>query len=113
MRANGIPDSGDVIWISLGPVRGNEQDGYRPVVVLTDADLNELIGRVSIVPITSTIRGWETEVMIGSLPRPGVALIDQIRSVSFTARPFKFRDERATDEEMEAIRYGLKMYLNL
>ncbi|MGA7815860.1 MAG: toxin A, partial [Caballeronia sp.] len=64
-------------------------------------------------PITSSVRGWETEIPISSLARPGVALVDQLKSLSFRAREFKFEGERATDEEMEAARYAVKMFLDL
>jgi mRNA interferase MazF len=110
---NGIPDVGDIIRLYIGPGKGNEQDGYRAVLVLTDAETNELTGRIVALPITSTVRGWETEIPISSLARPGVALVDQIKTLSFKAREFKFADERATQEEMEAAKYAVKMFLNL
>ncbi|WP_175735500.1 type II toxin-antitoxin system PemK/MazF family toxin [Burkholderia ambifaria] len=110
---NGIPEAGDVIRLYIGPSKGNEQDGYRAVVVITPADINELTGRVVGLPITSTVRGWESEIPISSLARPGVALVDQIVNLSFKAREFQFKGERATDEEMEAIRYAVRMFLDL
>lgn len=110
---NGIPEAGDIIRLYIGPAKGNEQDGYRAVLVLTAADINELTDRVTCLPITSSVRGWETEIPISSLARPGVALVDQIKSLSFKAREFKFEDEQATDEEMEAAKYAVKMFLDL
>ncbi|WP_329956914.1 type II toxin-antitoxin system PemK/MazF family toxin [Burkholderia vietnamiensis] len=110
---NGVPEAGDVIRLYIGPSKGNEQDGYRAVVVITPADINELTGRVVGLPITSSVRGWESEIPISSLARPGVALVDQIVNLSFKAREFQFRGERASDEEMEAIRYAVRMFLDL
>ncbi|MFP3568146.1 type II toxin-antitoxin system PemK/MazF family toxin [Paraburkholderia sp. SIMBA_030] len=110
---NGIPEAGDIIRLYIGPSKGNEQDGYRAVLVLTPVDINELTGRFTGLPITSTVRGWETEIPLSSLARPGVALVDQITTLSFKAREFQSRDERATDEEMEAARYAVKMFLDL
>ncbi|WP_257139945.1 type II toxin-antitoxin system PemK/MazF family toxin [Burkholderia sp. MSMB1826] len=110
---NGVPEAGDVIRLYVGPSKGNEQDGYRAVVVIAPGDINELTGRVVGLPITSTVRGWESEIPISSLARPGVALVDQIVNLSFKARGFQFKDERATDEEMEAIRYAVRMFLDL
>lgn len=113
MLTNGTPEAGDIIRMYIGPSKGNEQDGYRAVVVLTHADINELTGRITALPITSTVRGWETEIPISSLARPGVALVDQITTLSFTARQTSFKGERTSDEEMEAIRYAVKMFLDL
>src|SRR5258707_425136 len=110
---NGVPDACDIIRLYIGPGKGNEQDGYRAVLVLTDAETNELTGRVVALPVTSTVRGWESEIPITSLSRPGVALADQIKTLSFTAREFKFADEQATEEELEAARYAVRMFLNL
>jgi mRNA interferase MazF len=110
---NEVPEAGDIIRLHTGPAKGTEQDGYRAFLVLTDNELNELTGRVSGLPITSTIRGWETEVSIASLERPGVALSDQITTLDFRARGYKFRGERATEEELEAARFAVRSYLGL
>ncbi|PMS16384.1 toxin A [Trinickia dabaoshanensis] len=110
---NDVPEAGDIIRLYVGPSKGNEQDGYRAVVVLTDSEINALTGRVVGLPITSTIRGWETEIAIASLERPGVALVDQIVNLSFKARDVRHNGERASEEEMEAIRYAVRAFLDL
>lgn len=110
---NGVPEAGDIIRLYVGPSKGNEQDGYRAVVVLTPADINELTGRVVGLPITSTVRGWETEIPIASLVRPGVALVDQIVNFSYKAREIRYDGEQASEEEMDAIRYAVREYLNV
>lgn len=110
---NQIPDAGDIIRLYAGPGKGNEPDGYRAVLVITDAEVNELTGRVVGLPITSTVRGWETEIPLSSLARPGVARVDQIKSLSLKAREFKFDDEVASEEEFDAAKYAIKAFLNL
>jgi mRNA interferase MazF len=108
-----IPEAGDIIRLYIGPSKGNEQDGYRAVLVISPLEVNELTGRVFIAPITSTVRGWETEIPIASLKRSGVALIDQTRWLSYTARQFKFDGEQASDEELAAAKYAHRMLLDL
>jgi mRNA interferase MazF len=110
---NVTPQAGDIIRLHVGPGKGNEQDGYRAVLVLSGSDINQLTGRVVALPVTSTVRGWETEIPLSSLARPGVALVDQIKTLSFTARAFKFDGERATAEEMTAAKYAVKTFLDL
>ncbi|WP_244124821.1 type II toxin-antitoxin system PemK/MazF family toxin [Burkholderia gladioli] len=110
---DGIPEAGDVIRLYIGPSKGNEQDGYRAVVVLTALDINELTGRIVGLPITSTIRGWDSEIPLSSLARPGVALVDQIVNLSFRTRGFTCDGERATDKEMQAIRFAVRSFLDL
>jgi len=110
---NGIPDTGDIIRLYMGSTKGNEQAGYRAVIVISDSVLNEITGRVTGLPITSTIHGWATEIPINSLVRPGVALVDQIGSWSYTARKVDFDGERATDEEIAAAKYAIREFLQL
>jgi mRNA interferase MazF len=110
---NGIPDAGDVVRLYVGPSKGNEQDGHRAVLVISDAVVNEITGRFVGLPITSTVRGWATEIPLRSLPRPGVSLVDQIRSWSFTAREVNFKGESITAEELDAAKYAIKSFLQL
>ncbi len=49
------PDAGDIAWIDLDPVRGTEQSGRRPAIVLTDAGFNARYARSIVCPITSNI----------------------------------------------------------
>ena len=64
---NGIPDAGDVVRLHVGPSKGNEQDGYRAVLIISDSVVNEITGRFTGLPITSTVREWATEIPLKSL----------------------------------------------
>lgn len=44
---------GDVLWADLNPVRGHEQAGHRPVVVISHDVFNERSGTVIAMAITS------------------------------------------------------------
>jgi mRNA interferase MazF len=110
---NGIPDAGDVVRLHVGPSKGNEQDGYRAVLVISDSVVNEITGRFTGLPITSTVREWATEIPLKSLKRPSVALVDQIRSWSFVAREVNFRGETVTAEELNAAKYAIRSFLQL
>jgi len=110
---NGIPDAGDVVRLHTGPSKGNEQDGYRAVLVISDAVMNEVTLRFTGLPITSRVRKWGTEIPLNSLARPGVALVDQIRSWSYVAREVNFKGETVTEEELDAAKYAIKAFLQL
>jgi mRNA interferase MazF len=110
---NGIPEAGDIVWLHIGPSKGSEQDGYRPVVVISDDVVNEITGKFTGLPITSTIRGWATEIPVMSLRRPGVALVDHIRSWSHVARELNFKGETVTAEELDAAKYAIRSFLQL
>jgi mRNA interferase MazF len=110
---DGIPDAGDVVRLHVGPSKGNEQDGYRPVLVISDIVMNEITGRFTGLPITSSVHGWETEVRLDSLKRPGVALVDQIRSFSYLARDVSFKGETVIEDELDAAKYAIRAFLQL
>ena len=83
----GPPCRGDIWLADLNPVRGHEQAGKRPVLVISVNPFNQ--GRadlVVIVPITSTIRLIPFHVVIqppeGGLTHPSAALCEALRSIS-------------------------------
>ena len=110
---NGIPDTGDIVWLNVGPGAGNEQDGYRPALVLTDAEFNGLTCRFIGLPITSTIHGWESEIPISGLSKPCVAMADQIITLSLTGKIWRHNGEAATEEELSAAKFAVAGILNL
>jgi mRNA interferase MazF len=110
---NGIPDAGDIIWLDVGPGAGNEQHGYRPTLVLTDAEFNGLTSRFVGLPITSSIHGWESEIPISGLSKPCVAMADQITTLSLEARIWRYRGEAASADEFSAAQFAVAGILNL
>jgi mRNA interferase MazF len=76
------------IWIGdLDPVRGHEQGGRRPVLVVSQNTYN--LGPAELVialPLTSTYRGVPYHILItppeGGVRIPSVILCDAVRSVS-------------------------------
>lgn len=86
-----MPQQGDLIWLSLDPRVGHETSGDRPALVLSQRDFSAVTGFAIVAPITSRVRGWPFEVR---LPEgtgiAGAALVDQTRSVDFTARHARY-----------------------
>lgn len=76
------------IWnADLNPVKGSEQSGFRPVVMLSGNLLNEHLSVVIIVPLTSQINKYKgNPILIPSklngLKKESEMLIFHIRSVS-------------------------------
>ena len=44
---------GDILWADLNPTRGNEQQGQRPVLILSHEVFNERSGTVIATALTS------------------------------------------------------------
>jgi mRNA interferase MazF len=54
-----------VVWAELDPVRGREQSGRRPVLVIaSDLYLEQADTLAIIVPVTTTDRGWPNHVSL-------------------------------------------------
>jgi mRNA interferase MazF len=55
--------SGDVYEVDFGSPLGSESGFVRPAVVVTDDDILESISATfQVVPFTSTVRNWPTDV---------------------------------------------------
>jgi mRNA interferase MazF len=76
------------IWLAdLNPTRGHEQAGTRPVAVVSEDRLNDgPAGLVIVLPITSTIRGVPSHIVVeppeGGLEVRSAVICEAIRSVS-------------------------------
>ena len=100
---------GDVRWADLNPVRGREQAGQRPVLVLSHDVFNERSGTVIAVAVTSRepTAGFPLSLRLSSvkLPKRSWVKISQIRTLS--VERIGRRLARASDEEIAAVVDGL------
>jgi mRNA interferase MazF len=78
---------GDIWLADLNPVRGHEQAGRRPVLVVSvDAFNQSRAALVVVIPITSTLRPIPFHVVVqppeGGLTNPSALLCEAVRSIS-------------------------------
>jgi mRNA interferase MazF len=77
---------GEIRWADLNPVRGHEQAGLRPVLILSHEIFNEKSGTVIAVAITSQPQkaGFPLTLELKSptLPKKSWLKISQIRTLS-------------------------------
>ena len=77
---------GVVAWASLDPVRGREQGGHRPVLVVASAGyLDAVTTLVIVLPITTVDRGWPNHVRIdgsSGLDRSSWVMTEQPRTLA-------------------------------
>jgi mRNA interferase MazF len=81
------PSRGEIWTVDLDPVRGHEQAGKRPALVLSTNTFNHgPSGLVYIVPITKTDRGIPFHILVeppeGGVKTRSFILCDRVRSVS-------------------------------
>jgi mRNA interferase MazF len=100
---------GEIYWADLAPIRGHEQAGQRPVLVISHDVFNERSGTVIALAITSRPQrvGLPLALRIESakLLKPSWVKISQIRTLS-TERIRK-RLGRVSPEELEQVIEGL------
>lgn len=98
-----------MLWAELDPVRGREQAGRRPVLVLSHEVFNERSGTVIAVAISSESprAGFPLTVALGSeeLPKKSWVKVSQIRTLSTTR--LGRRIGRISIEEIELVIQGL------
>lgn len=72
---------GEVYWVNLDPTFGTEIKKTRPALIVSPDDLNGVLPRVIIAPLTSKGQplGCRPEIVFNN--RPARLLLDQIRSV--------------------------------
>ncbi len=77
---------GQVIWIDLAQIKGREQGGHRPAVVISSADhLATVAGLVIVLPATTVDRHWPNHVALTGptqLSEPTFAMTEQPRTIS-------------------------------
>lgn len=77
---------GEIRWADLNPVRGHEQGGIRPVVIISQDVFNERSGTVIAVAVTSQPQraGFPLTLDLESskLPKRSWIKISQIRTLS-------------------------------
>jgi mRNA interferase MazF len=101
---------GEIRWADLNPVKGREQAGLRPVLILSHDVFNDRSGTVIAVAITSQLQqaGFPLALELQStgLPKRSWVKISQIRTLSVERIGKKIGD--ATAEELVRIIEGLK-----
>lgn len=89
-----IPARGDIWFVSLNPTLGREQQGLRPVLVVSDAAFNRL-GLTVVCPVTrggqqSRFAGFAVTLMGSGTQTQGVVMCNQPRTIDVAAREGRY-----------------------
>jgi mRNA interferase MazF len=100
---------GEIRWADLNPVRGHEQGGKRPVVIISQDVFNQRSGTVIVMAVTSQHQrsGFPLTLKLDSskLPKRSWVKISQIRTLS-VERIGETMDS-VSPEQMEQLIEGL------
>ena len=100
---------GDIRWADLNPVRGSEQAGHRPVLIISHDVFNDRSGTVIAMALTSPPQpaGFPLtlELQSAELPKRSVVKISQVRTLGVERVGKKLG--RASSEELALVIEGL------
>ena len=104
---------GDIFWANLNPTIGNEQQGLRPVIIMSEKVFNTNSGTVIAIAITSkepkAAFPLTLELSSKKMPKRSWAKIGQIRTLSTQRLNGKLGE--VTNEELEQLLEGLNEIL--
>ncbi len=84
-------ERGDIYFVSLDPTSGHEQQGTRPVLIVSPGAFNRLTKTPIVLPITTggnfaRTAGFTVSLMEAGTKTTGVVRCDQPRAVDIDAR---------------------------
>lgn len=85
-----IPDRNDLIWLDYEPKKGKEIGKYRPALVLSSKAYAKKTGLLICCPISTSMRGHPTEVLVENLEKPSAVAASIIQTLDWKQRKAKF-----------------------
>lgn len=89
---------GDIIYVSRDPVRGHEQSGKRPALVISNHSFNRLSNLAIVCPITNTNKQFPLHIPLDNrLRTTGVILCEHVRTLDINSRGYEVKEELPQD----------------
>jgi len=82
------PKQGEIILTNFDPVKGHEQSGYRPALVVSNADFGKASNLIWICPITNTSRKKPMDIPLKGTKTTGYILCEHLRAVDLQNRGY-------------------------
>ena len=106
---------GEIWYADLEPVKGSEQAGRRPVVIISGPSMNTALQIIIVCPLTTVIKNIKGCVIIekntiNNLKKDSEVLVLQIRTISKQRLTKKLGN--ITNSQLELIKEGVNLYLN-
>ncbi len=98
-----IPKQGDVVFLDFNPIKGHEQAGIRPAVVISTNTFNQNTKMVILCPITSNNKEFPTHYPLeDTMYVHGSVLCEHIISIDYEIKKLKFV-EKLSDNDLLSI----------
>lgn len=97
---------GAIIKVNLDPKLGHEQNGYRPVLVISNEMYNSKTNLLIVLPITNTYRKFPLHISLDHRTQTtGEILCEQVVTIDHRARGYQFVEIIPDDLLEKAISY--------
>ena len=98
-----IPKQGDIVFLDFNPIKGHEQKGKRPAIVVSNTTFNKYTNMIMICPISTNTKKFPTHYILEDTKKiNGSVLCEHIRSVDYMSRKAKFI-EKASDNDLISV----------
>ena len=98
-----IPKQGDIVYLDFNPIKGHEQKGRRPAIVISNDAFNEYTKMAILCPITSNTKEFPTHYLLEDSKKiKGSVLCEHMRSIDYEVRKLKFV-ERVSDNDLLSV----------
>ena len=98
-----IPKQGDIVYLDFNPIKGHEQKGRRPAIVISNDAFNEYTKMAILCPITSNKKEFPTHYLLEDSKKiKGSVLCEHMRSIDYEVRKLKFV-ERVSDNDLLSV----------
>jgi len=105
-----IPKRYEVYLADLNPTVGSELQKIRPVVVVSQNEMNRYLETVVVCPLTSKLHPlWRSRLQTTCAGKPAEIAVDQIRTIS-KARLRRRIDQITSEEASQLRRVITEMY---
>ena len=71
----------EIYWVNLDPTIGREMQKTRPALIISPNEVNNALGTILVVPITSSKRGFPTRIAFELNKKENYLALDQLRAV--------------------------------
>ena len=111
VRRHRAPNRGDYVWLDFSPVRGREQSGRRPALVISRTIYNANSGLAIVCPVTSQEKQYPFEVPAKDSIVKGVILVDQLQCIDWVARKPRYIS-KASEDVVEGVTEKIKLLVS-
>ncbi len=100
----------EIWYANLNPIKGSEQSGFRPIVIISGNMLNTYLNVVIACPLSSKIKNYKGNIVLNpdiknGLEMPSEVMIFHLRSISKERLVKKIGE--ITEDELNELKEGL------